>query len=195
MIVACATGTLIPSSIYVNISLASYTSCQLEYNAVAAIPTGLPKRGSLGQCFSVVHIKGLAIPFHPHCAINHIPTCTRIGPAQRPLKIGSCRNACPTQCRPIADKYQHSRLNGSVWIILHGKFRVELHHTRTVGDVKFRKIGVFDVLYELVIVVANDRRVIGQIPISQSGTGCVLPFAGHCIKSGRATLLLARIIG
>lgn len=160
---------------------------------MAAISTSLPTGSCLGQFFSVVHMKGLALPFHPHTLFDHIPTSIRVGPSQRPLEIGSCRNACPTQCRPIADKYQHGRLNGSVWIILHGKFRVELHHTRTVGYVKFGKVGVFDVLHQLVLVVASDRCVIGQIPISQGGTGCVLPFAGHCIKSDRT--ILARIIG
>ena len=80
-----------------------------------------------------------------------------------------------------------------MWIILHSQLRVELHHARTVGDVKFREVGVFDVPHELVLVVTNDRCIIGQIPISQSGTGCVLPFAGHCIKSDRA--ILARISG
>ena len=160
---------------------------------MAAISASLPTGSCLGQCFSVVHIKGLALPFHPHTLLDHIPTSIRVGPSQRPLEIGSCRNACPTQCRPIADKYQHGWLNGSVWIILHGQFRVELHHARTVGDVKFREVGVFDVLHELVLMVANDRCVIGQIPISQSGTGCVLPFAGRCIKSYRT--ILARIIG
>ena len=159
---------------------------------MAAISASLPT--GLGQCFSVVHIKGLALPFHPHALLDHIPTCIRAGPSQRSLEIGGCRNACPTQCRPIADKYQHGRLNSSVRIILHGKFRVELQHARTVGDVEFGKVGVFDVLHELVLMVANDRCVIGQIPISKSGTGCVLPFAAHCIKSDRA-ILATRIIG
>lgn len=80
-----------------------------------------------------------------------------------------------------------------MWIILHGQFRVELHHARTVGDVKVREVGVFDVLHEFVLMVANDRCVIGQIPISHGGTGGVLPFAGQCIKSDRA--ILARNIG
>ena len=54
-------------------------------------------------------------------------------------------------------------------------------------------MGVFDVLHEFVLMVANDRCVIGQIPISHGGTGGVLPFAGQCIKSDRA--ILARNIG
>ena len=85
-------------------------------------------------------------------------------------------------------------MNGSVWIILHGQFWIQLTDARTVGDVKVREVGALDVLHELVLMVANDRCVIGQIPISKSGTGCVLPFAAHCIKSDRA-ILATRIIG
>ena len=163
---------------------------------MAAISASLPTGSCLGQCFSVVHIKGLALPFHPHALLDHIPTCIRAGPSQRPLEIGGCRNACPTQCRPIVDKYQHGWLNGSVWIILHDQFWIQLTDARTVGDVKVREVGALDVLHELVLMVANDRCVIGQIPISKSGTGCVLPFAGHCIKSASDRAILAtRIIG
>ena len=161
---------------------------------MAAISASLPTGSCLGQCFSVVHIKGLALSFHPHTLLDHIPTCIRAGPSQRPLEIGGCRNVCPTQCRPIVDKYQHGWLNGSVWIILHGQFWIQLTDARTVGDVKVREVGALDVLHELVLMVANDRCVIGQIPISKSGTGCVLPFAAHCIKSDRA-ILATRIIG
>jgi hypothetical protein len=51
-------------------------------------------------------------------------------------------------------------------IVLHAKFRVQLQHTRAVGDVKFGKVGVLDVPHELVFVVADDRRVVAEIPIA-----------------------------
>ena len=52
----------------------SFSALLLEYDAVAAICAGLPASRSSGQLFSVVHIKGLAIPFHPHTLLDHIPT-------------------------------------------------------------------------------------------------------------------------
>jgi hypothetical protein len=45
-------------------------------------------------------------------------------------------------------------------IILHSELRIQLQHSRTVGNVKLGEVGVFDIPHELVLVIAKDRGVI-----------------------------------
>jgi len=45
-------------------------------------------------------------------------------------------------------------------IVLRRELRIQLQHSRTVGNVKLGKVGVFDVPHELVLVIAKDRGVI-----------------------------------
>lgn len=52
-------------------------------------------------------------------------------------------------------------MNGTMRIVLHRELRIQLQHSRTVGNVKLGgEVGVFDVSHELVLVIAKDRGVI-----------------------------------
>ena len=44
-------------------------------------------------------------------------------------------------------------------IVLHRELRIQLQHSRTVGNVKL-EVGVFDKTHELILVIAKDRGVI-----------------------------------